>query len=117
MIGTPLPIKHAVKFFEKDDRPLEIIATRQWYLRNGGRDSTLREDLLEPRDQLRWSPGFMRSRCANWVGGLNGDWLISRQRVFGVPIPFEHPRQTFVFIENRHVPRDRKSTRLNSSHI
>jgi valyl-tRNA synthetase len=85
--GEPRAISHPVKFFEKGDRPLEIVTTRQWYLRNGGRDLPLREKLLARGAELNWHPAHMQVRYDNWVEGLNGDWLMSRQRFFGVPFP------------------------------
>ncbi|WP_409328951.1 valine--tRNA ligase [Trujillonella humicola] len=85
--GEPKTITHPVKFYEKGDRPLEIVTTRQWYIRNGGRDAALRDALIARGREIRWVPDHMRHRYENWVEGLNGDWLISRQRFFGVPFP------------------------------
>ena len=89
--GEPRQIMHPVKFYEKGDRPLEIVTSRQWYIRNGGREDDLRKELLDRGEDLHWVPDFMGVRYKHWVEGLNGDWLISRQRYFGVAIPLWYP--------------------------
>jgi valyl-tRNA synthetase len=83
LIGEPRPLTHHVKFYEKGDRPLEIVTSRQWFFKT----IEFREALLARGRQLRWHPSHMAARYENWVNGLNGDWCVSRQRFFGVPFP------------------------------
>jgi valyl-tRNA synthetase len=87
LVGEPEQVSRAVKFFEKGERPVEIITSRQWFIRT----IEHRDELLARGRQLRWHPPYMRARYEDWVNGLTGDWCVSRQRFFGVPFPVWYP--------------------------
>ena len=86
LVGEPRPITHAVKFWENGKRPLEIVTTRQWFIRFPPKDT-----LMKRAGELEFHPEFMRVRLQNWIEGLQGDWNITRQRFFGVPFPIWYP--------------------------
>jgi valyl-tRNA synthetase len=87
IVGEPTQITRAVKFFEKGERPVEIVTSRQWFVRTMAHT----EELIARGRELRWHPPFMRARYEDWVNGLTGDWCVSRQRFFGVPFPLWYP--------------------------
>jgi valyl-tRNA synthetase len=89
--GEPTPTKRMANFYENGDKPLEIVSTRQWYITNGGRSDELKAEFIERGNELAWVPEHMKHRYLNWVENLNGDWLVSRQRFFGVPFPVWYP--------------------------
>ncbi|HXW38300.1 MAG TPA: class I tRNA ligase family protein, partial [Acidimicrobiales bacterium] len=108
--GEPRPIEHEVRYYERGERPLEIVTSRQWYIRNGARDETRRRALLDAGLELSWHPDFMRIRYEHWVGGLNGDWLVSRQQPFGIPFPIWYPVDADGTVRHDHpIPAEESS--------
>jgi valyl-tRNA synthetase len=101
LVGEPTPVMRAVKFFEKGERPVEIVTSRQWFIRT----IEHRDELLARGRELEWHPPYMRARFEDWVNGLTGDWCVSRQRFFGVPFPVWYPLdESGAVLHDRPIP-------------
>jgi valyl-tRNA synthetase len=87
IVGEPQHVSRPVKFYEKGNSPIEILTSRQWFVRTVEH----RDEFIARGREIVWHPEYMRARYENWVDGLTGDWCISRQRFFGVPFPVWYP--------------------------
>ena len=83
-------ITHAVNVHERCGTEIEILKTKQWFIRVLDK----KQELIGAAEKIKWHPEFMKKRYVHWVENLQWDWCISRQRHFGVPFPVWYSKKT-----------------------
>ena len=97
-------ITHVVNVHDKCGTEIELIPTKQWFIKVLDK----KKELINQGKKIKWYPEFMFKRYENWVNGLEWDWLVSRERHFGVPIPvWQCPNCNQIIVpEEKELPVD-----------
>lgn len=76
-------ISQEIGVCDRCETPVEILERKQWFMKT----RILTDELEKKANEIVWYPDYMKARLIDWARSLDWDWVISRQRVFGTPIP------------------------------
>ncbi|MBU1198590.1 MAG: valine--tRNA ligase [Nanoarchaeota archaeon] len=98
------PLQQTVGSCWRCSTPVEYIVTKQWFIKT----LIYKDALIKRSKEVNWYPDFMRTRFENWTTNLGWDWIISRQRYYGVPIPAWHcdECEQVIFPKQEELPVD-----------
>jgi valyl-tRNA synthetase len=95
-------IVHSVNVHERCDTPVELILSKQWFIKIADQ----KEKWLEMGEKINWHPKEMFNSYKLWVNSLKWDWCVSRQRYYGVPFPFWYCKECgeLILPEEKDLP-------------